>query len=80
MLRGPRDEDLLTEVTDALTTNDTHFFRDRAPFAFLAASDHLARLPHKWLVGLSIPTVLHGVVLSMMRLPVWHREGSCRQN
>ena len=37
LLRGPRDEDLLTEVTDALTTNDTHFFRDRTPFAFLAA-------------------------------------------
>ena len=37
------------------------------PFAFLAAADHLARLPHKWLVGLSIPTILHGVVLSMMR-------------
>jgi len=37
------------------------------PFAFLAASDHLARMPRKWLVAVSVPTVLHGVVLCMMR-------------
>lgn len=37
------------------------------PFAFLAASDHLARLPREWLIAISIPTLLHSVVLCMVR-------------
>ncbi len=31
-LRSTRDEDLLREVTDALTTNESFFFRDQKPF------------------------------------------------
>lgn len=31
-LRSKRDEDLLREVTDALTTNESFFFRDQKPF------------------------------------------------
>jgi len=30
-----RDERLIWQITDALTTNETHFFRDRQPFALL---------------------------------------------
>ncbi len=30
-----RDERLIWQMTDALTTNETHFFRDRKPFALL---------------------------------------------
>ncbi|EGF91402.1 cheR methyltransferase, SAM binding domain protein [Asticcacaulis biprosthecium C19] len=31
-LRSKRDEKLMTVVTDAMTTNETFFFRDKAPF------------------------------------------------
>jgi chemotaxis protein methyltransferase CheR len=31
-LKGPRAETLITEVVDAMTTNETFFFRDRIPF------------------------------------------------
>ena len=31
-LRTKRDEKLMTVVTDAMTTNETFFFRDKAPF------------------------------------------------
>ena len=37
------------------------------PFLFLAASDHLARLPKTTLAILSAPILLHSVVLSMAR-------------
>jgi hypothetical protein len=37
------------------------------PFVYLAASEHLARLPPNWLAALSVPCVLHCWVLSMVR-------------
>lgn len=35
-LRAKRDEDLMWKVTEALTTNETFFFRDKTPFDNLA--------------------------------------------
>ncbi|MFN3196878.1 MAG: CheR family methyltransferase [Bradymonadia bacterium] len=32
LLKGPRNERLLVEVTEAMTTNESFFFRDRTPF------------------------------------------------
>ena len=32
LLRGPRAEALIVEVVEAMTTNETFFFRDKAPF------------------------------------------------
>ena len=46
------------------------------PTIFLAASDHLARLPRRWLVALAVPAVANSWVISMVREPVpesWHR-------
>ena len=37
------------------------------PFVFLAASDHLARLPRGWLVALTVASIAHQGVLSMAR-------------
>jgi hypothetical protein len=46
------------------------------PTIFLAASDHLARLPTRWLVAMAVPAVVNSWVISMVREPVpesWHR-------
>lgn len=37
------------------------------PMLYLAACNHLARLPRGWLIAVSVPCVLHSWVLSMMR-------------
>ncbi len=37
------------------------------PFLFLAASDHLARIPRRWLVALSVASLAHMAVLCMYR-------------
>jgi hypothetical protein len=46
------------------------------PLLFLAASDHLVRLPPRWLLAVAIPALLNSWVISMVREPVpesWHR-------
>lgn len=46
------------------------------PILFLAASDHLVRLPRRWLLVLAIPALLNSWVISMVREPVpesWQR-------
>jgi len=46
------------------------------PMMYLAACNHLTRLPRSWLIAISVPCVLHSWVLSMMREPVpesWRR-------
>lgn len=46
------------------------------PFLFLAASDHLARMPRRWLAALSVPVIAHSWVIAMVREPVpesWRR-------
>jgi hypothetical protein len=46
------------------------------PILFLAASDHLVRLPRRWLLALAIPALLNSWVISMVREPVpesWRR-------
>jgi hypothetical protein len=46
------------------------------PIIFLAAADHLARLPRRWLVALAVPAVANSWVISMVREPVpesWRR-------
>jgi hypothetical protein len=46
------------------------------PILFLAASDHLVRLPRRWLLALAIPALLNSWVISMVREPVpesWQR-------
>jgi hypothetical protein len=46
------------------------------PILFLAASDHLVRLPRRWLLLLAIPALLNSWVISMVREPVpesWER-------
>jgi len=40
------------------------------PMLYLAACNYLARLPGGWLIAITVPSVLHGWVLSMMREPV----------
>ncbi len=37
------------------------------PFVFLAAADHLARLPRGWLAGVTVTSVAHQAVLCMAR-------------
>jgi hypothetical protein len=37
------------------------------PFLFLLAADHLARLDRRWLAALSVATLTHALVLSMVR-------------
>jgi hypothetical protein len=46
------------------------------PTIFLAASDHLARMPKRWLIALAVPVLLNSWVISMVREPVpesWRR-------
>ena len=46
------------------------------PILFLAASDHLVRLPRRWLLLMAIPALLNSWVISMVREPVpesWQR-------
>jgi hypothetical protein len=46
------------------------------PILFLAASDHLVRLPRRWLLVMAIPALLNSWVISMVREPVpesWQR-------
>ena len=46
------------------------------PILFLAASDHLVRLPRRWLLAVAIPVLLNSWVISMVREPVpesWQR-------
>jgi hypothetical protein len=46
------------------------------PTIFLAASDHLARMPTRWLAALAAPAVLNSWIISMVREPVpesWRR-------
>jgi hypothetical protein len=40
------------------------------PFIFLAVSDHLVRIPRKWLVTLLVPVFMNSWVISMVREPV----------
>jgi len=40
------------------------------PIMFLAASDHLARMPRRWLWALAIPVLLNSWVIAMVREPV----------
>jgi hypothetical protein len=40
------------------------------PIMFLAASDHLSRMPRKWLWVLAIPVLLNSWVIAMVREPV----------
>lgn len=40
------------------------------PIMFLAASDHLARMPSRWLWVLAIPVLLNSWVIAMVREPV----------
>ena len=40
------------------------------PTMFLAASDHLARMPRKWLWVLSVPVLINSWVIAMVREPV----------
>ena len=40
------------------------------PFIFLAASDHLARIPKRWLPVLLVPVLANSWVISMVREPV----------
>jgi hypothetical protein len=37
------------------------------PMLYLAACNHLAWMPRGWLIAISVPCVMHGWVLSMMR-------------
>ena len=46
------------------------FLAPLVPLLYLAASDHLNRLSGKWLTLISVPTIFHSWVLSMVREPV----------